>query len=137
MPLGGHCILIVEDESMVAFDLICIIHNARGKVAGCATSLARAMRLAETKDLSLAILDFRLGPHTSLPVAAKLHGAGVPFIFHTGGGISELSVAWPLAPVIEKPAAPKDLVAAMVALLSGTGEVRRPQGRKMWAPAFS
>ncbi len=122
MPLGGESILVVEDESMVAFDLGCIVHKARGKVAGYATSLSQAMRLAETADLSLAILDYRLGSHTSLPVAAKLYAAGVPFIFHTGCGISELSVAWPLAPIVEKPATPKDLVAAMVALLCADGD---------------
>ena len=137
MPLSGHRILLAEDEWIIAFDVERIIQEAGGEVAAHAPSLAKALELAGMPNLSLAILDFRLGKDNSLPVAAKLHGAGVPFIFHTGGGISELSVAWPLAPVIEKPAAPKDLVAAMVALLSGTGEVRRPQGRKMWAPAFS
>ncbi len=129
MPLGGECILVVEDESMVAFDLGCIVHKARGKVAGYATSLSQAMRLAETADLSLAILDCRLGSHTSLPVAAKLYAAGVPFIFHTGGGISEVSMAWPLAPIVQKPAKPEDLVAAMVALLSPAGDVSRREAQ--------
>ncbi len=137
MPLGGHRILVVEDETIVAFDLNCIIRKARGKVAGCATSLAQAMRLADTAGLSLAILDFRLGPHTSLPVAAKLHAAGVPFIFHTACGTSDASRTWPHAPIVHKPATPEDLVAAMVALLSGSGEVRRPRGQPAWARAFS
>ncbi len=140
MPLGGHCILVVEDETIVAFDLGCIIRKARGTIAGCAASLAQAMRLAETPDLSLAILDFRLGPHTSLPVAAKLHAAGVPFMFHTGCGILELSAAWPHVPIVQKPARPKDLVAAMVTLLSGTGGrisigARTGYGREMKAVA--
>ncbi len=137
MPLCGHRILVVEDETIVAFDLNCIIRKARGKVAGCATTFAQAIRLADTADLSLAILDFRLGPHTSLPVAAKLHAAGVPFIFHTACGIQEMATAWPYAPVIHKPAMPDDLVAAMVTLLSGTSEVRPPRGQTARARAFS
>ncbi len=95
MPLNGHRILVVEDEPLIAFDLMSIIRKARGDVAAHAASLTRALVLADTPRLSLAILDFRLGSETSLPVAAKLYAHGVPFIFHTGTRAPILSETWP------------------------------------------
>jgi DNA-binding response OmpR family regulator len=110
MPLKGHRILVVEDDMLVALDIERIILEARGTVAGRAASLAQAMKLAGMPDLSLAVLDFHLGPETSLPVAAKLHAAGVPFIFHTGCGLAEVRAVWPQVPIMTKPAAPALLV---------------------------
>jgi hypothetical protein len=98
--------------------LAVIIRDARGAIAGYAANLNQAMRLADEPDFSLAVLDFRLGPDTSLPLAAKLHAAGIPFIFHTGCGISELEKAYPYAPIVEKPAAAEDLIASLVDVLS-------------------
>jgi DNA-binding NarL/FixJ family response regulator len=116
MPLVGHRILLVEDEALIALDLKSIIRKARGDVAAHAGSLARAMTLAHTPRLSLAILDFRLGTHTSLPAAAKLHALGVPLIFHTAGVASEISEAWPQVPIVLKPAAPARLISALLSL---------------------
>ena len=75
------------------------------------------MTLADTPRLSLAILDFRLGAETSLPVAAKLYALGIPFIFHTGGG-SEAARAWPQVPVVPKPAAPAQLISTLLSLVT-------------------
>lgn len=118
MPLGGQRILVVEDESAVAFDVGCIIRKARGAVAAYAANLRQAMKLADELDFSLAVLDFRLGPHNSLPLAAKLQAAGIPFIFHTGCGISEVEKVYPCATILAKPAAAEDLIASLVDLLS-------------------
>ncbi len=116
MPLNGHRILVVEDEFIIAFDLQSIIRNAHGDVAAHAARLTQAMKLAETPRLSLALLDFRLGSENSLPVASKLHALGIPFIFHTGCGISEVTEAWPNVPVIAKPAAPHVLIGALISV---------------------
>jgi DNA-binding NtrC family response regulator len=118
MPLRGQRILVVEDESAVAFDVGCIIRKARGTVSAYAVSLDQAIKLADEPEFSLAVLDFRLGRDTSLPVAEKLDAAGIPFVFHTGCGISELEKAYPQAPIVEKPATAEDLVASLVYLLS-------------------
>lgn len=117
MPLGGQRILVVEDESAVAFDVGFIIRKARGSAA-YAANLSQAMKLAEAPDFSLAVLDFRLGSNTSLPVAARLYAAGIPFIFHTGCGLSELRNAWPNAPIVQKPASAHQLITGLVNLLA-------------------
>src|SRR5271166_1424827 len=103
MPLNGHRILLVEDEFLTSFYVESIIREARGEVVAHGANLAQAMRLADSPNLSLAILDLCLGSETSLPVAAKLHVAGVPFIFHTGSDVSVLSKAWPHVPIVAKP----------------------------------
>ena len=77
MPLTGHCILLVEDEFLIALDLMTVITEAHGEVMRAAT-LAKAMELADTPGLSLALLDFRLGSEVSLPVSAKLCAAISP-----------------------------------------------------------
>jgi hypothetical protein len=76
------------------------------------------MKLAENPNLSLAVLDFRLRFENSLPVAAKLHSAGVPFIFHSSQDLSILSTAWPHVPVVAKPALPVRLVSALLSLVN-------------------
>ena len=116
MPLSGHRILLVEDELFMALDVKRIVHEAHGEVAAYAASLARALKLADTPNLSLAILDLRLGSNDSLPVAAKLRAAGVPFIFHTASTAPVLAELWPRVPVVLKPATPGRLASTLVSL---------------------
>ncbi len=120
MPLSGHRILLVEDEFFIALEVTRIVREAHGEVAAHAPSLVRALKLADTPNLSLAILDFRLGSKDSLPVAAKLYAAGVPFIFHTASNIPLLSEIWPRVPIVPKPAAPGRLVSTLVSLVAKT-----------------
>lgn len=115
MPLSGQRILLVEDEAIIAFDMESIICEANGEVVAHAGSLPKALKLANTPDLSLALLDFRLGSENSLPVAKKLHAAGVPFVFYTGNApcIREF---FPDVPIIPKPADPAILINTLASL---------------------
>ena len=117
MLLGGHRVFLVEDDALIAFDIRNIIREAHGEVVAYAANLPKALRLANTPGLSLAILDFELGRDNSLPVATKLHAAGVPFVFHTGHAAC-LSEMWPFVPVVPKPASPNKLVGALVSLIT-------------------
>jgi DNA-binding response OmpR family regulator len=117
MPLTGHRILLVEDEIVIAFDIISSVRQAHGEVVAHAASLAAALRLANTPGLSSAILDYRLGPDNSLPVAAKLHAAGVPFIFHTAH-LEAVAEVWPGVPILAKPALRGELVASLASLVT-------------------
>ena len=117
MPLHGQRILLVEDNIFVAFDIKRILSEARGVVVGPAATLTQAIKLAEMSTPSLAVLDFRLGCHNSLPMAAKLLEAGVPFMFYTASDLSAISAAWPRVPIVAKPAAHGSLLSTLVALL--------------------
>ena len=114
MPLFGRSVLIVEDECLLAFDLKNTIQKSRGEVIGPAYSLRSGLSLADDPKLSLAILDYQLGPETSLPIAVKLQGLQVPFVFYTASADSQLSEVWAQIPVIEKPASPAMIISTLV-----------------------
>lgn len=117
MNLHSHLVLIVEDEIFIAVELEDIIRDAGGAVAGPAMTAPEALRLIETRKITAAILDVHLGDHDSSSVARRLEAAGIPFIFHTGNGESEISSnKWPQAPVVNKPATPQAIRAALAAV---------------------
>ena len=116
MVLNGHRILIVEDEIVVAMDLVSIIRDAGAEVVGPAMSVREALRLIESHEITAAIVDVNLGKEDSLPVALRLVDANIPFVFHTGNGTKVSMEPWPQAPIVEKPAAPEKLIAAVAAL---------------------
>ena len=116
MNLHEHRILIVEDEIVVAMDLISIIRDAGAEVVGPAMSVREALRLIASHEIIAAILDVNLGKEDSLPVAQCLEAAGIPFVFHTGNGDKLSPNLWPHAPIIKKPAAPEKLIAAVAAV---------------------
>jgi hypothetical protein len=60
-------------------------------------------------------LDFRLGVSVDcMPLCTLLTKAGVPFVLHTGYTLLD---GGPNVPVLQKPATPVQLVAAVAALL--------------------
>jgi DNA-binding response OmpR family regulator len=115
MPLTGHRILLVEDEALIAMDVKAMIRKANGEVVAYAASLAKALKIVNTPGLSLAVLDFRLGSENSLPVATKLHAAGVPFVFYTGNA-ANIPEIWPGVPILPKPADPARLIGTLASL---------------------
>ena len=117
MTLHTHRILIVEDEVFIAAELEDIVRDAGAEVVGLAMSAPEALRLIENHEITVAILDVRLGDHDSLPVARRLAAAEIPFVFHTGNGDSEaLSNDWPKAVIVKKPSTPEGLLAALAAV---------------------
>lgn len=116
MDLNGHQILIVEDEIVVAMDLVSIIRDAGAEVVGPAMSVREALRLIESHHITAAVVDVKLGKEDSLPVARRLDAARIPFVFHTGNGDTLSPNPWPQAPIIKKPAAPEKLIAAVMAV---------------------
>lgn len=116
MNLDGHHILIVEDEIVIAMDLVSIFRDAGAEVIGPAMSAHEALRLIESHLITAAVVDLNLGKEDALPVARRLEAAGLPFVFHTGN-VNKLSPnPWPQAPIIQKPAAPAKLIAAVAAV---------------------
>ena len=89
MPLSGHRIFLVEDEAAIALDIMDMICQARGEVVAHATNLAEALRLADTPDLSSAILDYNLGPQDfASGCEAARSGCAFPVSHRPSGGSS-------------------------------------------------
>lgn len=115
--LEGRNILAVEDEMLVAMMLEDILKEAGCKVI-CAGHLAEATRVAREQDFDAAVLDENLHGQRSYAVADALAARGIPFVFATGYGDANLRNLYPGRPVIRKPYAATDLIAALSAVIS-------------------
>lgn len=100
-PFAGLSVLVVEDETMVAF-----LAEDMLKELGCesvwhAISVPRALQLLGEREPSLAILDVNLAGGTVYPVAKLLQEKNIPFVFATGYG--RVPPPWNAHPVVAKP----------------------------------
>ena len=117
-PLLGCRVLVAEDEYFIAMELKAILEAGGAEVVGPERTLALALERVAMTELSAAVLDVRLGPSAINPVAQSLADRGIPFVFYSGGFRDEGAPAtWPDAPLVSKPAAAKDLIAAVCSLL--------------------
>ncbi len=83
--LRGLCVLVVEDEYMLAEDLRAGLEEQGAKVLGPIPSVSEALKaLADGPAPDAAILDINLGGEMVYPVAEALRARGIPFIFATG-----------------------------------------------------
>src|SRR3954466_6402529 len=84
--LRGQCLLVVEDEYLIAADLTTSLESLGVEVIGPAASVEEALSLIENYGGSLdgAVLDVNLRNERVFPVADKLSERGVPFVFTTG-----------------------------------------------------
>jgi transcriptional regulator with GAF, ATPase, and Fis domain/ActR/RegA family two-component response regulator len=75
-------ILIVEDESLVAFDLKLILTKAGYKICGIADSVREALEIIEEQKPEMVLLDiFLKGPLTGIDLAKKLTDKNIAFMF--------------------------------------------------------
>ena len=89
--LAGRKVLVVEDEYLIADDLAAMLHEAGAEVIGPAASLPQAVRLTEQQQrLDAAVLDINLRGVEVYPLATELRALGVPIIFLTGYGESNI-----------------------------------------------
>lgn len=112
--LAGRTILVVEDEPLIALDIGNAFENA-GAVLLFAGSLAQAVRLVEHDPLSAAVMDFGLSDGDADAICARLEARAIPYVLHSG--YSERIGVDRQGMVIPKPAHPRALVEAIVALL--------------------
>jgi DNA-binding response OmpR family regulator len=112
--LAGHSILIVEDEPLVALDIVDCFTKAGASVLR-AQKLEDGLRLAGHPDLSAAVLDFGLSDGEGTALCERLKERGIPFVLHSG--YSHVHDACLAGVVIPKPAHPSALVAAIAQLL--------------------
>jgi two-component system, response regulator PdtaR len=77
---GSFCVLIVEDEFLIALDLKDMLERNGHSVIGPAASVDAALRLLETERPDVAVLDMNLRGRLVTPVAERLRGVGIPFV---------------------------------------------------------
>jgi DNA-binding NtrC family response regulator len=113
-PLAGLCVLVVEDEFVIALDLQASLEEAGATVIGPALTITAALALAAQADISVATLDLSIGRATVLPVARMLAERGIPFVFYTGqAAVDPVHQEWPNCRSLSKPAKPEQLIQAL------------------------
>lgn len=106
-------VLIVEDEMTIAMMLEDMLIDLGHHVVAVASRLPRALELAETADIDLAILDVNLSGQASFPAARLLHDRKVPLLFATGYGRLGIDLEFAAACVLSKPFRIDDLARAI------------------------
>jgi CheY-like chemotaxis protein len=81
--LVGLSVLVLEDEPLVALDIVEALKSAGASVFA-ANCLRDALALADHPDLSAAILDFGLRDGDAGPVCERLNRRGIPFVLYSG-----------------------------------------------------
>ena len=114
--LDGRVILLVEDEPLVAFDVVRTLRDAGARVL-CAGYQDAGLSSVEHPDLSGAVIDLHLSDGSGAVVCERLRERGIPFVVHTGYPRMLVSREWSNVPVITKPAQSEQIVSALVRVL--------------------
>ena len=114
--LSGHCILVVEDEPLIALNLESVLSEAGAEVIGPALTVAAALQLSVTPGLTSAIVDLRLQNQSARPVIECLVRHGIPFCLHSGQTEMAPENSWPDATVLIKPANDHDIIGVLAGL---------------------
>lgn len=93
-------ILVLEDEFLIALDLVDLLDGLGAEVVGPAHRNEQALELLAQAHVDAAVLDVNIAGQRSDVVAEELRRRGIPFIFATGYGAETLLNG---APVIRKP----------------------------------
>jgi len=81
---NGKRILVVEDEYFLADETRRQLVRLNSTVVGPTATVEEALSLIEAQKIDGAILDIHLGDELVFPVAEKLDGLDIPFVFATG-----------------------------------------------------
>ncbi len=109
-------VLVVEDEMTVALLIEDMVHELSFEVAGVAPRLEDAMRMADSDDFDVAMLDVHLNGKTVFPFAALLEERRIPYLFATAYGARGIPPEFRHHPILEKPFGPLDLSRALLQL---------------------
>jgi CheY-like chemotaxis protein len=123
--LAGKRILVVEDEPLVALDILAALEGAGADVVGSAGTAKEALGIIESASLDAALLDANLRGHPVDGIAAALAARNVPFLFVTGYGPESLPQAFAKTAMLPKPFGQQQLIAAVSSLVHAPATVHR------------
>ncbi len=123
--LAGLRLLVVEDESLIALDLMDRLEMAGGDVAPAVSTEKDALAAVEQGGFDCALLDANLHGRSVQNIAAALTRRGIPFVFITGYGRAGLPPSFQHAPTLSKPVSDQDLIDAITKIVSPSNKVLR------------
>lgn len=110
---NANPILVVEDEFLIALDIVAALENAGLSVVGPASTVSDALAAIENGPLRGALLDAHLGGESASRIADALASRGLPFAFVSGYGRESLPPTHSAAPLVRKPFTDQELLAAV------------------------
>lgn len=119
-PLSGLRIFVAEDEYLLALDLCDILETAGALVIGPARSRGEAHdQLSLRPAVDVALLDLNLGGESSVELALRLRGEGVPVILTTGYDAGDVPVTLKGVPVCLKPLSGTSVIRSVLKVVQG------------------
>lgn len=115
----GGSVFLVEDEVMIRMMVADMLEELGYSVAAEAGEISEAMKLAQSADFDLAILDVNVNGKMISPVADLIKARQRPFIFATGYGSSGLPEEYRDRPALQKPFQIETLAKAIASALTG------------------
>src|SRR5580692_7425756 len=100
---SGGSVFLVEDEVMIRMMVADMLGELGYRIAAEAGEINEAIKLAQSVDFDLAILDVNVNGKVISPVADLLAARKRPFIFATGYGSSGLPLEYRDRPALQKP----------------------------------
>ena len=118
-PCAGLRLLVVEDELLIAVDLIDRLDNFGCESVRGVSAEEDCLNALEESVFDCALLDANLHGRPVDKIAAALTRRQVPFVFVTGYGRAGLPIAFQQAPVLSKPVSDDQLIEAIKEVTSG------------------
>jgi CheY-like chemotaxis protein len=100
---SGSSVFLVEDEVMIRMMVADMLGELGYSIAAEAGEINEAVRLAQSIEFDLAILDVNVNGKVISPVADLIAARNRPFIFATGYGSSGLPAEYRDRPALQKP----------------------------------
>jgi two-component system, response regulator PdtaR len=97
------CILVAEDEFLLAIQLEEELRDAGHDVIGPYTSVAKVMQAVQDETFDIAVLDVNLNGELIYPLADDLQARGIPFVLLSGYGAANLPERFRESPRVVKP----------------------------------
>ena len=101
-PPGGS-IFLVEDETMIRMMVAEMLMDLGYRIAGEAGDVDEALRLVETTDFDIALLDVNVNGKVITPVARAIAALNRPIVFATGYGTQGMPEEFRDRPALQKP----------------------------------
>lgn len=116
--LVGRCVLVIEDDYLVAQVISAMLEDAGAVVIGPIGWVDEALKFVESNSSTFdsALLDINLHGQASYPIADALKARGIRFVFTTGYDSGALDEAFRDYPRCGKPFQERLLITALTAL---------------------
>jgi CheY-like chemotaxis protein len=112
-------VLLVEDEVMIRMMVADMLEELGYTIAGEAGDIDEGVRLVQSTDFDIAILDVNVNGKVITPVAEAVQLRGRPFVFATGYGAQGLPEKFRDRPTLQKPFQIETLARTIESVLKG------------------